>query len=433
MVFCRPVLCQPNFSIAIDMLFRFFYRCLTEVSWRLQIKAAWLWCFKGLLALRAYKKRIKKNILFPPFLFFSLTNACNLRCRGCWIAATDDSRNGLPQTEAYPSKTPQLALDSMENAIRAGQKNSAWFYTLLGGEPFLAPMLWEIIRRHPEAYFQIITNGYYLNRENIAKLKRFGNVSPLVSIDGFEVENDARRGDGTYVKAIEACRELQRQKMLYGVATVLTEQNFESALSEDYVRQFIDLGALYLWFYAFRPVGADPSPELALSKERLVEFRRRLIKLRRRMPIILIDTYWDAKGRAVCPASKGMAFVIGADGNIAPCPPLSVACENVDDNDGDFYRTMNDSEFQRRFQRFIEQHYDGRNSQGCVILDHPKELADFFRREKVRDVSGRDFLSELETSEPKTSHYLPDNEIPEDYWVYRFLKKTLFFGMGAYG
>ena len=24
-------------------------------------------------------------------------------------------------------------------------------------------------------------------------------------------------------------------------------------------------------------------------------------------------------------------------------------------------------------------------------------------------------------------------EIPEDYWVYRMLKKQLFFGMGGYG
>ena len=24
-------------------------------------------------------------------------------------------------------------------------------------------------------------------------------------------------------------------------------------------------------------------------------------------------------------------------------------------------------------------------------------------------------------------------EIPEDYWIYRFLKRQLFFGMGGYG
>ena len=29
--------------------------------------------------------------------------------------------------------------------------------------------------------------------------------------------------------------------------------------------------------------------------------------------------------------------------------------------------------------------------------------------------------------------HLPGEEIPEDYWVYRLLKKQLFFGMGGYG
>lgn len=401
------------------MLFRFLYRSLSEVSWRLSFKAAWLWCFKGLLSLRAYEKRLKKEIQFPPFLFFSLTDACNLRCRGCWVTP--------------PSHAKRLSMESMENAIQAGQKNSVWFYTLLGGEPFLTPTLWEVIARHPEAYFQIITNGYFLDRENIARLKRSGNVSPLISIDGFESENDARRGAGSYAKAIEACGELKRQRMLYGVATVVTESNFDSVVTEDYVQKFIDLGALYLWFYVFRPVGTDPSPELALNKNRLIEFRKRLLTLRRRMPIILIDTYWDADGRAVCPASKGMAFVIAPDGSVTPCPPLAVAKENVNDNGGDFFKTMNESGFQRRFQHFIEESYDGKKSQGCVILDRPKELSEFFRNENVVDVSGRNFLEELEHSTPKQSHYLPNDEIPEDFWIYRILKKTLFFGMGAYG
>ncbi len=399
------------------MLAKFLYRSLTEVSWRLLFKAGWLWCGKGVLALRAYQKRMKRGVLFPPFLFFSLTNACNLRCRGCWISPS-------PQ---------ELPLDFMEQAIASGQKHSVFFYTLLGGEPFLASSVWAVMERHPEAYFQVITNGQFLNENNIVRLKRLGNVSPLLSIDGLEPENDARRGLGTFAKSMESCRELQKQKMLYGVATVVTSENFESVLTEEYVQKFISLGALYLWFYVYRPVGEDSAPHLALERERLLEMRRRLLKLRRKMPIILIDTYWDASGRAVCPASKGMALVIGSGGDILPCPPLGVARETLANHGGDFFKTVNESDFLRRFMQFIRAQYDGERSQGCVIIDHPKELAQFFRNENASDVSGRDFLTELENAEPKQSHYLPDEEIAEDYWVYRLLKKTLFFGMGAYG
>ncbi len=396
------------------MLAKFFYRAVVEVSWRLLFKAGWLWCGKGFFALRAFKKRLKRGILFPPFLFFSLTNRCNLRCRGCWVS---------------PSPK-ELPLEIIEKAVAAGQKNSVFFYTLLGGEPFLAPSLWSVLEKHPEAYFQIITNGQFLNADTITRLKRLGNVSPLLSIDGLETENDARRGRGTFTKSIDACRELQRQKMLYGVATVVTGENFDGVVTEDFVQQFIDLGALYLWFYVYRPVGTDPAPHLALDKETLPELRRRLLTLRRKMPIILIDTYWDAQGRAVCPASKGMAFVIGSGGEITPCPPLGVAKEYVSDNGGDFFKTVNESEFLKRFMRFVQEKYDGETSQGCVMMDHPAELAEFFRCEGIGDEK---FLSALENYEPKQSHFLPDAVVAEDYWVYRLLKKTLFFGMGAYG
>ncbi|MCL2743540.1 MAG: radical SAM protein [Planctomycetaceae bacterium] len=402
-----------------NMLIRFLYRCITGVSWRLLFKAAYLWCFKGFFALRAFKKRNKKGILFPPFLFFSLTDRCNLRCRGCWVTP--------------PNQVKDLSLESIENVIKAGQKNSVYFYTLLGGEPFLAPAMFDIIAKHPEAYFQIITNGFFLNQENTALIKKYGNASPLVSIDGFEETNDARRGTGSFEKAINGCRELQRQKILYGVAAVVTEQNFDDVVSEKFVQHFINLGASYLWFYLFRPIGIDSAPELAAEQNRIIEFRKKLLDMRRKMPIILIDTYWDAKGRAVCPASKGMSFVISPNGSVIPCPPLAVAKEKVQDNGGDFFKTVNESGFLRRFQEFIENHYDGKNSQGCIILDKPKELAEFLRKENVNDVSGRNFLDELETSTPKTSQYLPNDEIAENYWVYKILKKMLFFGMGAYG
>jgi len=405
------------------MLPRFLFRAAAEVSWRLLFKAAWLWCGKSFFALRAFKKRCKKGIQFPPFLFFSLTNRCNLRCRGCWV-----------ETSYQNTDTCELPAESIEKVIRIAQKESVYFYTMLGGEPFLAPeTLWNTIKNHPEAYFQIITNGHFFDVATVQQIKQFGNISPLVSIDGFEKENDHRRGQGTFATAIEGCKELQRQKILYGVATTVTAENFESVLTEEYVNHFVRLGAMYLWFYVYRPVGAEPTPEWSVKPEMLLELRRRLLRLRRTSPIILIDTYWDEKGFAVCPASKGMAFVIGPKGSIEPCPPLNVTVDWIGDHNGNFYKTMNDSEFLLRFREFVGEKYDGERSQGCVIIDYPQELAEFFRSEGVTDVSGRDFLDELARRKPLTSHYLPGQEIPEDYWVYRVLKKTLFFGMGAYG
>ena len=396
------------------MLLRLAYRLATEVSGRLLWKAGHLWTYKGMKAVRAYRQRLERGELFPPFLFLAITSACNLRCHGCWITS-----QGRPQS---------LSEEDIDGIITAGKRQGSYFYSLLGGEPMLYPRWWEIPLRHADCYFQIITNGMFLSEENVGRIGRAGNVTPLVSIDGLEPNNDQRRGNGVFAAAIEGIRRLHERKVLFGVATTITGQNVEEVLSDRYVEFFIRHGAMYLWYYVYRPVGADPSPQFAVAREQMIELRKRLLALRRKHPIAIIDTYWDADGRAVCPAASGLGFHIGPQGSIEPCPPLSFACETVRDHGGDLFETIDGSCFLRGFQRFALE-----RTRGCVILERPQELADYLRSTSAGDYSGRDAYAELRGLEPRTSHHLPGEEIPEDSWLYRFLKKQLFFGMGAYG
>jgi MoaA/NifB/PqqE/SkfB family radical SAM enzyme len=396
------------------MLFRLTYRLATEISPRLALKAAYLWTYKGMKAVRAYKRRVQKGELFPPFLFLALTNACNLRCHGCWIE-TGGPINSLSE-------------DDVDGLIAAGKEQECYFYTLLGGEPMLYPCLWDILDRHRDCYFQIITNGMFFSEENVRRMRKAGNVTPLVSIDGLEQSNDDRRGQGVFQAAMEGLARLKRQKILFGVATTVTGQNMDEVVSDEYVQSLIRCGSMYIWYYVYRPVGADPSPHLAVTREQMLQLRRRLLELRRKHPVILIDTYWNADGEAVCPAALGLGFHIGPRGSIEPCPPLSFARETIRDNDRALFDTINTSDFLRGFQQFV-----GRRTKGCVILECPGELAEYMRATSAQDTSGRDALAELDAFQPRTSHHLPGEEIPEDYWVYRLLKKQLFFGMGGYG
>ena len=396
------------------MLPRLAYRFATEISPRLALKAAYLWVLKGYGAMAAYKQRVREGELFPPFLFLALTNACNLRCRGCWIHSRGKSDN--------------LSQEDVDALLAAGKKRRSYFYTLLGGEPMMYAGLWDLLQRHPDCYFQIITNGMFLSEENVARLRAAGNVTPLVSIDGLQQENDKRRGEGVFEAAIDGVARLKKQKILFGVATTVTSQNLDEVLSDTYVEQIIDRGAMYLWYYVYRPVGEEPSPEFCVKREQMIELRGRLLKLRRKHPIIIIDTYWDAEGKAVCPAARGLGFHIGPKGSIEPCPPLSFARESIHQNNRDLFKTINESEFLRGFQQFVDE-----RTNGCVILEHPSELAAFLREMAAEDTSGRDAFAELSASEARSSHHLPGEEIPEDYWVYRMLKKQLFFGMGGYG
>lgn len=396
------------------MLFRLACRLATEVSPRLLWKAGYLWAYHGMRAVKAYRRRLKLGELFPPFLFLALTDACNLHCHGCWIASQGKART--------------LSPDQVDSIIASAKLQRSRFFTLLGGEPMLYPRWWEIPERHADCYFQVITNGMFLNEENVARIVRLGNVTPLVSLDGLEASNDARRGEGVFCAAMDGIEQLRKHKVLFGVATTVTGENLDEVLSDAYVQTLVDRGAMYLWYYVYRPVGADPSPRFCVDRDRMIELRKRLLRLRRKHPILLIDTYWDADGRAICPAALGLGFHIGPQGSIEPCPPLSFARETIGDHGGDLFQTINESRFLRGFQQFV-----GERTRGCVILERPAELVEFLRGQSAADFSGREALAELAAASPRTSHHLPGEELPEDFWVYRFLKKQLFFGMGGYG
>jgi hypothetical protein len=215
---------------------------------------------------------------------------------------------------------------------------------------------------------------------------------------------------------------------LTGVATSVCQSNFNDLVSEGFARELIDRGVHYLWYYIYRPVGADPSPELCLTDEQILRLRRFIVELRGRVPLLVIDAYWDHEGRALCPAAVGISHHIGPAGDIEPCPPVQFARDNVN-QDGDLAATIGDSKFLDDFRNFCTEH-----TRGCVLLERPAELHDFMRQQQARDTSGRGAaLQELATMRRRPGHHQPGKEIPEQQWIYRFAKKHWFFGFGAYG
>ena len=67
------------------MLPRLVYRTLRTADPRCLWKFAWNFGVKGMLSVEKFKRRIKRGEYFPPFLYLSILNSCNLRCQGCWV------------------------------------------------------------------------------------------------------------------------------------------------------------------------------------------------------------------------------------------------------------------------------------------------------------------------------------------------------------
>lgn len=394
----------------------FVKRILTEPDKRALAKFAWNFGWKGMRAVSRFEKRVARGQdFFPAFLFISVTDQCNLSCQGCWV------------TQASPRR--ELDVETLDSLVQQSKAQGSYFFGILGGEPLLHKGLLDLFGRHPDAYFLLFTNGTLITDALAKEMRRLGNVSPLISIEGSREVSDVRRGGtNVYDRTLAGLEHCRRNRLVIGAATSVCSSNINDLASDAFVRELADLGVHYLWYYIYRPVGPQPTPELALTPEQIVALRRFIVDSRTRSPLMIVDAYWDHDGKALCPAAVGMAHHIGPGGDVEPCPPIQFARDNIHSGKP-LTELFRDSEFLKAFRDFSRT-----TTRGCVIMEDPEKLHAFLKAQVALDSSGRGTAyQELAAMSAHTSHHVPNTEIPERCPGYRFAKKHWFFGFGAYG
>lgn len=397
------------------MLLSLAHRMWRTTDARLFWKFGYNFAYKGMRSVHRFKRRLREGRFFPPFLYISITNSCNLRCRGCWADVT--------------SPPASIDLADMNRLIERAKAYGNSFFGLLGGEPFLYADLIRLLESHPDCYFQIFTNGHFITDEVAAELRHVGNATPLISVEGSRPISDERRGQpGVLDRSLAGLEACVRNRLITGVTTSVCQNNYEDLVSEDWVDELIRRGVHYVWYTTFRPVGPDPAPELALRPDQVLGVRRFAMKMRNAKPIGVIDAYWDDKGQALCPAAVGISHHISPFGDIEPCPIVQFAGDSIHDNDGDVFKTITESEFLGNFRETATS-----ATRGCIVLERPDLLKLAVARAGAWDTTARATgLAELEAMKPRSSQHDPEHELPEQNWFYRLGKKYWFFGFGAY-
>jgi len=388
-----------------QLLFKTDKRCLFKFVYNLGIK--------GILSFNLFQKRLKKGTFFPAFHFISVTDDCNLNCQGCWVTGKKENN--------------RLSPEQLDRIITETKAEGSYFFGILGGEPLLYKPLFDIFEKHSDCYFQLFTNGTLLTPEVAEKLRRCANVTPLISFEGDEEAADIRRG-GTqvYHRTMEGIEQATKAGLVTGVAMSVCKSNLNLALSTDFVQSLIKKGVTYLWYYIYRPVGANSSVELSLSKEEIDQLRAFMVDGRTRFNIIIIDAYWDAEGHGLCPAASGLSHHINASGAIEPCPVIQFATDFIDDKPlAEIYRT---SSFLQELRTELRE-----KTTGCIIMEDPQWLVDFVKKHHAHDTSGRNNETERLMSASNIVSHGSAKAIPEKKWIYKFAKKHAFFGLGAYG
>jgi MoaA/NifB/PqqE/SkfB family radical SAM enzyme len=400
--------------VIAGLAYRFLRHTRPRAAWRFLTHCGW-----GMSrAMSRFTADRRRGITFPPFLFLSITNACQLKCTGCWVSV------------ATPAEGPEhLDIELIHKVLRAARERGNRFFGILGGEPLLHPRLLDIFDQHRDCYFQLFTNGHGFTPDIAAQLAAFGNVTPLFSIEGGETTSDQRRGRlNVFSNTLRGLHNAVQAGLITGVATSLCQSNLESQLTEAWLDELIRLRVMYVWYYAYRPVGPLPGPDLALTAEQMLHVRRFILQMRPRKPLAIVDAYWDADGRAVCPMAMGVSHHINPWGDIEPCPVLQMAADNI--RDGDLAQVLTQSPFLQAMRTDSAQ-----ATRGCILLEQPQTVLALAAAHGARDTAHRrpGLFAELQALHPCVSHASTGTILPETHWAYRWAKKRWFFGFGAYG
>lgn len=395
------------------MLPALIFRTLRTADPRCVGKFVWNFGVKGMLSVERFKRRLKRGEYFPPFLYLSILNSCNLRCQGCWVDV--EERDALD-------------LETLNRTIDDARRHGNAFFGILGGEPFMHPGLLDLLAAHPGCYFQIFTNGQLITERTARRLRELGNATPLVSIEGREITSDERRGKkDVFTRTLRGLDHCLREGLLTGVATSVCQSNIDELLTESWLQELIDRGVHYVWYHTYRPVGPKPNFQLALRPDQLVRIREFVTTMRAKMPIAIIDAYYNGEGQAICPMSTGISHHIGPRGDIEPCPIIQFATETIHDTRG-VYETMRQSAFLKDFRALSARH-----TRGCVVLERPDLVKELVMKHGARDTTVRGTaMAELEAMTPRFSQWLPGREVPEKHWLYRLAKRRWFADFGAY-
>ena len=336
--------------------------------------------FKGTNKVR--KSREKYNCNVPWLILFDPTSACNMHCKGCWAGEYGNKYN--------------LSFDDMDKIVSEGKELGIYFYMLTGGEPLVRKAdILKIANKHNDCMFAIFTNSTLIDQKFCDEVKKVGNITFQLSIEGTEETNDARRGEGHYKAVMKAMDLLKKNGLLFGTSICYTRQNIDAITSDEFLKMLVDKGARYAMYFHYMPVGNNAVKELLPTPEQREYMIKRLRYIRSDecdLPLFPIDFQNDGEFVGGCIAGGRNYFHINSAGDAEPCVFIHYSDANIHDK----------SILEILQSPLFEAYHDGQpfnrnHLRPCPMLENPEKL-----RKIVKETGAKS--TDLES--PETAEHL---------------------------
>jgi MoaA/NifB/PqqE/SkfB family radical SAM enzyme len=252
----------------------------------------------------------------PSVLAISPTMRCNYNCAGCYS-------RGRPRHD-------ELSTVELDVLYSEAEELGVHSIVVTGGEPFLRGDTVDLIARHRRLLFFIITNGSLMTSDVARRIARSANAIPLVSVEGLPGDTDARRHPGAHETALRAFGHLRKAQALFGFVATNTAANTAQLGAEPFIDQMVAVGCAVGFFTEYVPCGPNPHLDWVLDEATRASFRERILEFRRSKPIVLSHFPNDEYGKENrCGAAGRISLHINSQGDIEPCPFVSIARENI--------------------------------------------------------------------------------------------------------
>lgn len=267
---------------------------------------------------------LQDKIIVNTFMM-EITPRCNQQCIYCYNAWREDNGReiGEPATADF-----KKIIDTIANQAEVK------FFTLTGGEPFLREDIFQIIDWINEKgmVVNIISNGGMITPEIAKQLSRRKVNYVQITLGGANAEtHDHLCGDGTFEKAKNAMKVLQKNGVMAGGSYLCTSYNYQQA--NDVLECFASLNVKQIAINRFSP-GGEPrriNLEILPTRSQVIEALdaaeekavKHDLKLYNTMPIppcvVDMQKYPHIKFSGCSAGYYEKQLAIGPDGQVRLC------------------------------------------------------------------------------------------------------------------
>ncbi len=261
------------------------------------------------------KEWSRKGKHIPPFLIASITDKCNLHCKGCYARANKSC------TDMEGSCNPLLLKASQwEDIFRQSAALGISFILLAGGEPFVRKDVLLAAGRQKKIIFPVFTNGTMIDDNYIEILSKYPNLLPVLSIEGNKETTDRRRGSGIFKQLQSVMKNLHNRGILFGVSVTVHKENMEEVTGQKFLNHLKDIGCKAVIYVEYVPIDID-TKELAFDEEDRAFMEEKLLHIRKEWEdMVFISFPGDEKSSGGCLAAGRGFFHINPYGGAEPCP-----------------------------------------------------------------------------------------------------------------